>query len=327
MSKLFEEVKIYIASGYSLLKKFNLSEEKNFNILKCRALKDVEELSVQEEIEVTRSKKTDKLNKNQTTPSYLIDNRDQSTMEALEQDVRRMEDTREEKTLRDVKDGADLRDTIIIKYENVRGEKNIMDENEDTKLMNEREENNVSDEEDVGEEKKVVWGEKKEEEEKEENSERDEKDEKKEKDLEKGIKDVSKDKDLREKGVRPEKSMGENEDVKEERETKEIERGGDIGNGSEVGDPIWRRISETESTRKAWKVPVTSTTRTGDATKNMEGNNALLICGEKVVNRSRNATNESRTMLTRNPKETRKEKKTEAKQTITQRIKIKSIKD
>ncbi len=59
MSKLFEEVKIYIASGYSLLKKFNLSEEKNFNILKCRALKDVEELSVQEEIEVTRSKKTD----------------------------------------------------------------------------------------------------------------------------------------------------------------------------------------------------------------------------------------------------------------------------
>ncbi len=233
------------------------------------AMKHVEELSVQDELEVTRSEKTDRLNKRQTTPSYPIDNIDQSTMEALGQDVRKMEDMSEEKTLRDMKDGADLRDAIM-KYESVRDETNITDENEDMELMNEREENSVSDEED-GEEKKV-WEEIKEEEEKEENSERDKKDEEEENDLEKGMKDVSKDEDLREEDVRPEKSMRRNEDAKEERETEEIERGEDFGNESEVGDPIWTRISRIRVTRKAWKVPVTSATKTGD------GGGATMHC-------------------------------------------------
>ncbi len=62
--------------------------------------------------------------------------------------------------------------------------KNITDENEDMKLMNERDENNVNDEEYVEEDKKV-WKEKKEEEENKEYSERYEMDEKEEKELEK----------------------------------------------------------------------------------------------------------------------------------------------
>ncbi len=56
-----------------------------------------------------------------------------------------------------------------------------------------------------------------------------------------------------------------------------------------VRDAIWTRTSETAGvTRKAWKVPVTSstTTRTGDVTKNMQANNAL-ICSGKKDNRSR----------------------------------------
>ncbi len=53
-------------------------------------------------------------------------------------------------------------------------------------------------------------------------------------------------------------------------------------------DPIWIIISETGVTRKAWRVPVTSTTRTRDAKKiRILGwgsggcNNAFLICSEK----------------------------------------------
>ncbi len=57
----------------------------------------MKDLCILEEEVVTRSENTDRLNKSQTTPSYLIDNIDQSTMEALEQDMRTVEDMREEK--------------------------------------------------------------------------------------------------------------------------------------------------------------------------------------------------------------------------------------
>ncbi len=43
-------------------------------------------------------------------------------MVTLEQDVRKMEDMREENTLRDMDDGVDLRDTTI-KYESLRDKK------------------------------------------------------------------------------------------------------------------------------------------------------------------------------------------------------------
>ncbi len=56
----------------------------------------MKDLCILEEEVVTRSENTDRLNKSQTTPSYLIDNIDQSTMEALEQDMRTVEDMREE---------------------------------------------------------------------------------------------------------------------------------------------------------------------------------------------------------------------------------------
>ncbi len=51
--------------------------------------------------------------------------------------------------------------------------------------------------------------------------------------------------------------------------------------------PVWTRASGTGVTKKAWKVPVTSTTRTGDATKSLQLNNELLICSGKKDNRSR----------------------------------------
>ena len=51
--------------------------------------------------------------------------------------------------------------------------------------------------------------------------------------------------------------------------------------------PVWTRASGTGVTRKAWKVPVTSTTRTGDTTNSMQLNNELLIFSGKKDNRSR----------------------------------------
>ena len=50
---------------------------------------------------------------------------------------------------------------------------------------------------------------------------------------------------------------------------------------------MYGQASGTGVTRKAWKVPVTSTTRTGDATKSMQLYNELLICSGKKDNRSR----------------------------------------
>ncbi len=67
------------------------------------------------------------------------------------------------------------------------------------------------------------------------------------------------------------------EDIREERYTKEIEQRRENIDRIAVGDAIWTRTSETGVTRKAWKVPVTSTARTGDATKNMQADNALLM--------------------------------------------------
>ena len=40
-----------------------------------------------------------------------------------------------------------------------------------------------------------------------------------------------------------------------------------IDNRSAAGDAVKTRTGETGVTRKAWKVPVSSTTRTGDANK------------------------------------------------------------
>ncbi len=49
-------------------------------------------------------------------------------------------------------------------------------------------------------------------------------------------------------------------------------------------------------------------TGTGDTTKNMGANNPFLICSEEMVNRPRNATNESSKTLTRNAKKTKRRK-------------------
>ncbi len=66
-----------------------------------------------------------------------------------------------------------------------------------------------------------------------------------------------------------EKNIRGKDDIKEEGNIKETEqRGENIDNRSVVGDAIWTRTYETGVTRKTWKVLVTSTTRTGDATKN-----------------------------------------------------------
>ncbi len=62
-----------------------------------------EELCVRDEMEVTRSEKTDRLDKTEATPSCLGDNLDQCTVYILEQDAREMEGTREEKNLGEVK--------------------------------------------------------------------------------------------------------------------------------------------------------------------------------------------------------------------------------
>ncbi len=54
-----------------------------------------------------------------------------------------------------------------------------------------------------------------------------------------------------------------------------------------------------------------------DATKNMEANNALLICSGKKVNKSRKVKSESNMTQTRKEKNTSKyEKKTELTQTL-----------
>ncbi len=76
-------------------------------------MKHEEELGVQDEMEATRSEKTDRLDMSEATPSYLGDNVDQCTVYTLGQDVREMEGTREEKKLREVKDGVELMDTVM----------------------------------------------------------------------------------------------------------------------------------------------------------------------------------------------------------------------
>ncbi len=89
-----------------------------------------------------------------------------------------------------------------------------------------------------------------------------------------------------------------------------------------MGDAIWTRTSDTGVTRKAWKVPVTSTTRTGDATKNMQAVNVLLICSEKNDNRSRKVKNESNMTQTMKEEKASKDlKKTESTRTLIHRIK------
>ncbi len=69
-------------------------------------------------------------------------------------------------------------------------------------------------------------------------------------------------------------------------------------------------------------MPVTSTTRTGGATKNMQAHNALLICSGKKDNRSRKVKSENYMTQTRKEKKMSKdEKKTELTRTLIQRIK------
>ncbi len=121
-----------------------------------------------------------------------------------------------------------------------------------------------------------------------------------------------------------EKNVRGKEDIREERNTKEIEqRRENIDNRSVAGDAVWSRTSETGVTRKAWKVPVTSTTRTGDVSisKNMQAHNALLICSGKEDNKSRKAKSESNMIQTRREKKTSKNEKKAESRTLIQRIK------
>ena len=74
-------------------------------------MKNEEELQVWDEMEVTRSEKTGRLDKSEATPSCLGDNIDPCTVYTLEQDAREIEGTREEKNLGEVKDGVELMDT------------------------------------------------------------------------------------------------------------------------------------------------------------------------------------------------------------------------
>ncbi len=106
-----------------------------------------------------------------------------------------------------------------------------------------------------------------------------EKDERKEKDV-REQKDMRDKKAVRKEDFNTENNVRGKEDIREERNTKEIEQiRENIDNRSEAGDAIWTRTNETGVTREAWKVPVTSTT-TGDATKNMQANNALQMWKE-----------------------------------------------
>ncbi len=57
----------------------------------CYAMKDEEELRVQDEMEVTRSEKTGRLDMSEATPSCLGDNIDQCTVYTVGQDAREME--------------------------------------------------------------------------------------------------------------------------------------------------------------------------------------------------------------------------------------------
>ncbi len=77
------------------------------------AMKHEEKLCVRDEMDVTRSEKTDRLNISEATPSCLGDNVDQCTVCTLGQDAREMEVTREEKNFREVKDGVGLIDTVM----------------------------------------------------------------------------------------------------------------------------------------------------------------------------------------------------------------------
>ncbi len=144
------------------------------------------------------------------------------------------------------------------------------------------------------------------------NDKMEDKDERKEMDAmnekdEREGKDEREDKDMWEmKAVRKEDFNAEEnvrgkENIMVERNTKGLERRREnIDNGSAAGDAIiWTRTNETGVTRKAWKVLVTSTTRTGGATKNMQAHNALLIYSGKKDNRSRKVKSESNTTQTR----------------------------
>ncbi len=124
-----------------------------------------------------------------------------------------------------------------------------------------------------------------------------------------------------ERGFHYRKNVREKEHIREERNTKEIkQRRENIDNRSAAGEAVLTRTSETGVTRKAWKVPVTSTTRTRDATKNMQAKNALLICSGKKDNRSRKV--KSNMTQTRKEKKTSKdERKAESTRTLIQRIK------
>ncbi len=300
----------------------------------------VDDLPVQDEMETSRSEKTDRLDMSQTPR----DNGEQVTVEASEPDARRMEDTTEEKTLRDVKDGVKLRDAMDDR--SVGEEKDMQDKKDEGKQKDDREEKHTSGEKDVGEEKNV-WEEKKmgEEENKyqkdrreetyggEENEEEDyrEKDrkEKKVENNEREEKNIREEKDRRErKRVRTEDDLREDrnmrgKDMKEEKNTSKIEQRSEdiIGNRIEERDAIWTRNSETGVTTKAWKVPVT---RTGDAAKG--ANNALLICSGKKTNKFRMATNESSTTKTGNGKKIKEEKKAKATRKLLQRMKVSNIK-
>ncbi len=128
---------------------------------------------------------------------------------------------------------------------------------------------------------------------------------------------------VRKEDFNTEKNVRGKENIREERNTKEVEQWREnTDNRSVVGDAVWTRTSETGVTRKAWKVPVTSTTRTGGATKNMQAHNALLICSGKKDNRSGKVKSESNMTQTKKEKKMSKDdKKTESTRTFIQKVK------
>ncbi len=81
--------------------------------LQCYSMKHEEELCIRDKMHVTRSEKTDRLGMSEATPSCLGDNIDQCTLYTLGHDAREMKGTREEKNLKESKDGVQLMNTVM----------------------------------------------------------------------------------------------------------------------------------------------------------------------------------------------------------------------
>ncbi len=139
------------ASEYLFLQSQDSFPEEAFQ--ECYAMKHEEELRVQDEMEVTRSEKTDcnNLNMGEGTPSCLGDNVEQCTVYTLGQDVRKMEGTREEKNLREAKNEVVLMDTLmaennVTEARDVREDKDKREEKDKREDKDEREEKDESEE-------------------------------------------------------------------------------------------------------------------------------------------------------------------------------------